>query len=116
MALCRSESLEETGEESGQESPEVGEGLADVVPAAAEDGEDGVAEKALKAAAGEAALAASRTSSCRMSIMSTRRGRVGSACAGERGRCLMAARIAGFAAEANQTLQFRSVQFGGLLN
>ena len=28
----------------------------------------------------------------------------------------MAARIAGFAAEANQTLQFRSVQFGGLLN
>ena len=56
MALCRSESLEETGEESGQESPEVGEGLADVVPATAEDGEDGVAEQALEAAAGEAAL------------------------------------------------------------
>ena len=50
MALCRSESLEETGEESGQESPEVGEGLADVVPAAAEDGEDGVAEQALDSA------------------------------------------------------------------
>jgi hypothetical protein len=28
----------------------------------------------------------------------------------------MAARLAGFAAEANQTLQFHSVQFGGLLN
>ncbi len=28
----------------------------------------------------------------------------------------MVARIAGFAAEANQTVQFHSVQFGGLLN
>ena len=56
MALCRGAGLEETGKESGQESPEAGEGLADVVPAAAEDGEDGVAEQALEAAAGEATL------------------------------------------------------------
>jgi hypothetical protein len=32
------------------------------------------------------------------------------------GRCLMAARIAGVAAKANQALQFHSVQFGGLPN
>ena len=48
--------LEQAGEEGRQKRPEVGEGLADVVPAAAEDGEDGVAEQALEAAAGEAAL------------------------------------------------------------
>jgi hypothetical protein len=49
-------SLAETGDESGEESPEVGEGLADVVPAAAEDGEEVVAEQALESTAGEAAL------------------------------------------------------------
>jgi hypothetical protein len=48
--------LEETGEESRQKRPEVGEGLADVMPAVAEDGEDGVAERALEAASGETAL------------------------------------------------------------
>ena len=56
MALCRSENLEQAGKESGQERPEVGEGLADVVSAAAEDGEEGVAEQALEAAAGETTL------------------------------------------------------------
>src|SRR5689334_25240698 len=48
--------------------------------------------------------------------MSTRRGRVGSACPGERGRCLMAARIAGFAPHSNQTLQFQNAQLGRLPN
>ena len=48
MALCRSENLEQAGEESGQESPEVGEEFADVVAAAAEDGEEGVTEQALE--------------------------------------------------------------------
>jgi hypothetical protein len=56
VALCRGVSLEQAGEESGQESPEVGEDLADVVPASAEDGEDGIAEQALEAASGGAAL------------------------------------------------------------
>ncbi len=39
-----------------QESPELGKDLAEVVAAAAEDGEDGVAEGSLENAAGEPAL------------------------------------------------------------
>ena len=49
-------SLDETGEESGQESPKVGEDLADVVSAAAEDGEEGIAEAALERAAIETSV------------------------------------------------------------
>jgi hypothetical protein len=49
--------LSEGGEEGEQKGPEVGEGLADVVPATAEHGVEGVTDGALEDAAGEAAVA-----------------------------------------------------------
>ena len=48
--------VQDQGDDCGKPSPEVGEDLAEVVSAAAEHGEDGVAEGALEAAAGEAAV------------------------------------------------------------
>jgi hypothetical protein len=47
---------EQGRQQEGQEGPEVGEDLAEVVAAGAEDNEDGVAEPALESAAGEAAV------------------------------------------------------------
>ena len=44
--------LEQAGEESGQKRPEMGQDFADVVSAAAQDGEDRVTERAREAAAG----------------------------------------------------------------
>ncbi len=40
----------------GKQCPEVGEDLADVVTAAAENGKDGIAERAFERASGEAAI------------------------------------------------------------
>ncbi len=48
--------VNEAGEESEQKGPQVGEDLADVVPAAAEHGKDGIAKGALEGAAGETAI------------------------------------------------------------
>ena len=42
--------VQDRGEDLGKPSPEVGEDLAEVVPTAAEDGEDRVAEGALETA------------------------------------------------------------------
>ena len=56
MADRGEDCLSEGGEESGQKGPEVGEDLADVVAAAAEDGVESIAERALEGAAGEAAI------------------------------------------------------------
>ena len=47
MATGLCEGLNEAGEKGEQESPEVGEDLADVVAAAAEHSEEGAAEGAL---------------------------------------------------------------------
>ena len=60
--------------------------------------------------------AASRTSSCRPSIMSTSRGRSRSACSGGRGRCFMPARFAGFVVENNRTLQIQGARSGKYSN
>jgi len=123
VALCRSESLEETGEESGQESPEVGEEFADVVSAAAQDGEESGPPLRGGEEAGPVFLEPGPVDQCRQPDQFVARvdhvdqawtRRVG--VSGQAGAYLMAARIAGFAAEANQTLQFQNAQLGRLLN
>ena len=55
-ALVVSEGRHDHRDEEGQKRPEVGEDLADVVAAATEDGEDGIAEGALQGASREAAV------------------------------------------------------------
>ena len=56
MTVWLGDCVDEAGEESEQKSSQMGEDLADVVSAAAEDGDDGVAEGALQGAAGEASI------------------------------------------------------------
>ena len=55
-ALVVSEGRHDHRNDEGQKRPEGGEDLADVVAAAAEDGEDGIADGALQGAAREAAV------------------------------------------------------------
>lgn len=48
--------VQDRGQNEGQQSPEVGQDLADVVAAAAEHGKDGVAERAFQRAARQASV------------------------------------------------------------
>ena len=56
MTVRLGDCVDEASEDGGQESPEVGEDLADVVTAAAEHSEEGAAEGALEGAACKAAI------------------------------------------------------------
>lgn len=56
MVVWPTHRLNEDGEECEQKGPKVGEDLADVVAAAAEHGVEGVTDRALEGASGEASV------------------------------------------------------------
>ena len=56
MTVRLGDGIDEAGEESEQKSRQMGEDLADVVTAAAEDGEERIADPAFECAASEASV------------------------------------------------------------